>query len=604
MSIEEKQNFLRNNILDKGYDANVFVEFLIDKKGPDGADISNWELNDLENVVNEFINNMNNNKENKISSLSDFLSNEVNKNNNNNNNNNNINYNNNNNNEIQNLSEKNNNINNLEEKEKNNNQQNKNTNDDNNNNNYDNNNNTKNQKINSPKKEIENKEQNLTQTEKDYYECSKINLSNFCLTKDITITVSSPEKIDGGIFSKSYINYLITTIPFNYQVRRRYSDFEWLRNALLILYPGNILPPIPRKKYNVVDRFNEIETEKRKKGLEIFLNYLLNDSLIRNCSLLEDFLKLNEENFNNMKKNVKLKPLFLNEIKSLNGKIKININKENENNINIIKTYLNENEILFKKIGYSLKMLNLEFNSVIIRLKELSELFSLLFKSSTNEINFNQNNLLCFNLNNLLFNEWSENLKCQCNLMYFNLREFYKLNKNIYRSVKESLIKVENNKNMFYTNEKKLNNKKELLFNKGDISKWGIENQKNAIDNNELLKNKKKSFELMLTKETNNVLDLKKFYGYYLNMFYKEYDRIKYLNGFKHLDNNFVLYAQLIQHNIEWKSKLSEFIINIENEKKIQNKKENIYFPFELEEYLKNNNIKLNEENIENKNDN
>ena len=131
-------------------------------------------------------------------------------------------------------------------------------------------------------------------TEKDYYECSKINLSNFCLTNDITITVSSPEKIDGGIFSKSYINYLISTSPFNYQVRRRYSDFEWLRNALLILYPGNILPPIPRKKYNVVDRFNEIETEKRKKGLEIFLNYLLNDSLIRNCSLLEDFLKLNE----------------------------------------------------------------------------------------------------------------------------------------------------------------------------------------------------------------------------------------------------------------------------------------------------------------------
>jgi hypothetical protein len=249
-------------------------------------------------------------------------------------------------------------------------------------------------------------------------------------------------------------------------------------------------------------------------------------------------------------------------------------------------------------------MLNLEFNSVIIRLKELSELFNLLYKSSTNEINFNQNNLLCFNLNNLLFNEWSENLKCQCNLMYFNLREFYKLNKNIYRSVKESLIKVENNKNMFYTNEKKLNNKKELLFNKGDVSKWGIENQKNAIDNNELLKNKKKSFELMLTKETNNVLDLKKFYGYYLNMFFKEYDRIKYLNGFKHLDNNFELYAKLIQYNIEFKSKLNEFIFNIENEIKLKNNKENIYFPFELEEFLKTNNKKLNEENIENKNNN
>ena len=582
MSIEEKQNFLRNNILDKGYDANVFVEFLIEKKGPDGADVSNWEFSDLEKVVKEFINmnnnkenNLNNNKENKISSMSDFLSNEINKIENNN--------------EIKNSSENNNNNNINKIDEKNINQQDKNIND--------------NKNI-SQKKENEKQEQKLIpQNENEYYECCKLNLSKFCLSNDIKIVVSSPEKIDNGIFSKSYINYLITTFPFNYQVRRRYSDFEWLRNALLVLYPGNIIPPIPRKKYNVVDRFNEIGTEKRKKGLEIFLNYLLNDSLIRNCSLLEDFLKLNEENFNNKKKNLKLKPLFLNEIISLNGRIKIDINKEKENKINNIKTFLNESEILFKKIGNALKMLNLEFNSVIMRLKEISELFENLYKSSTNEINFNQNNLLCYNLNNLLFNEWSENLKCQCNLMYFNLREFYKLNKNIYRSVKESLNKVENNKNLFYSSEKKLNNKKEMLFNKGDVSKWGIENQKN-IDNNELLKNKKKSFELMLTKETNNVLDLKKFYGYYLNMFYKEYDRIKYLNGFKHLDNNFVLYAQLIQHNIEWKSKLSEFIINIENEKKIQNKKENIYFPFELEEYLKNNNIKLNEENIENKNNN
>ena len=582
MSIEEKQNFLRNNILDKGYDANVFVEFLIDKKGPDGADVSNWEFSDLEKVVKEFINmninkenNLNNNKENKISSMSDFLSNEINKIENNN--------------EIKNSSENNNNNNINKIDEKNINQQDKNIND--------------NKNI-SQKKENEKQEQKLIpQNENEYYECCKLNLSKFCLSNDIKIVVSSPEKIDNGIFSKSYINYLITTFPFNYQVRRRYSDFEWLRNALLVLYPGNIIPPIPRKKYNVVDRFNEIGTEKRKKGLEIFLNYLLNDSLIRNCSLLEDFLKLNEENFNNKKKNLKLKPLFLNEIFSLNGRIKIDINKEKENKINNIKTFLNESEILFKKIGNALKMLNLEFNSVIMRLKEISELFENLYKSSTNEINFNQNNLLCYNLNNLLFNEWSENLKCQCNLMYFNLREFYKLNKNIYRSVKESLNKVENNKNLFYSSEKKLNNKKEMLFNKGDVSKWGIENQK-TIDNNELLKNKKKSFELMLTKETNNVLDLKKFYGYYLNMFYKEYDRIKYLNGFKHLDNNFVLYAQLIQHNIEWKSKLSEFIINIENEKKIQNKKENIYFPFELEEYLKNNNIKLNEENIENKNNN
>lgn len=49
--IEQKQNYLRTNILDRGYDANEFVNFLVDKKGPDGADVSNWTFEDLQFVI-------------------------------------------------------------------------------------------------------------------------------------------------------------------------------------------------------------------------------------------------------------------------------------------------------------------------------------------------------------------------------------------------------------------------------------------------------------------------------------------------------------------------------------------------------------------------
>ena len=52
---EEKQQFLRENILDKKeIDANKFVEFLKEKKGEEGADISNWTMQDLKEVVKEF----------------------------------------------------------------------------------------------------------------------------------------------------------------------------------------------------------------------------------------------------------------------------------------------------------------------------------------------------------------------------------------------------------------------------------------------------------------------------------------------------------------------------------------------------------------------
>ena len=54
-SQEEKQIYLRQNILDKGYDTNLFVEFLIGKKGEAGADVGNWTMIDLQTVVKEFI---------------------------------------------------------------------------------------------------------------------------------------------------------------------------------------------------------------------------------------------------------------------------------------------------------------------------------------------------------------------------------------------------------------------------------------------------------------------------------------------------------------------------------------------------------------------
>ena len=51
-SQEEKQNFLRENILDQGYDTGMFVDFLINKKGEGGADVGNWSMSDLHIQMN------------------------------------------------------------------------------------------------------------------------------------------------------------------------------------------------------------------------------------------------------------------------------------------------------------------------------------------------------------------------------------------------------------------------------------------------------------------------------------------------------------------------------------------------------------------------
>jgi hypothetical protein len=46
-----------------------------------------------------------------------------------------------------------------------------------------------------------------------------------------------PEKQKGGLFASDFVTYLITIDTFETQVRRRYSDFDWLREKLILIFP-------------------------------------------------------------------------------------------------------------------------------------------------------------------------------------------------------------------------------------------------------------------------------------------------------------------------------------------------------------------------------
>ena len=64
---EIKQTYLRKEILEKNYDANLFLEFLITKKGEIASDINNWTIEELKTVVSEFKNTQNEVKKENIS---------------------------------------------------------------------------------------------------------------------------------------------------------------------------------------------------------------------------------------------------------------------------------------------------------------------------------------------------------------------------------------------------------------------------------------------------------------------------------------------------------------------------------------------------------
>jgi len=49
----EKQEYLRENILDKGADVNKFIEYIATVK-PDGENIDNWKMDELVKAVDEY----------------------------------------------------------------------------------------------------------------------------------------------------------------------------------------------------------------------------------------------------------------------------------------------------------------------------------------------------------------------------------------------------------------------------------------------------------------------------------------------------------------------------------------------------------------------
>ena len=49
-SLEEKQSFLRENILNKGFDGEEFMNFLVKLKGENANDLEKWTLDELKMV--------------------------------------------------------------------------------------------------------------------------------------------------------------------------------------------------------------------------------------------------------------------------------------------------------------------------------------------------------------------------------------------------------------------------------------------------------------------------------------------------------------------------------------------------------------------------
>ena len=69
-SIEEKQEYIRENILEKGFEANAFADYLVEQRGEEAANINNISMDDLRQAVKEFLEKIELDKKNNKKDLS------------------------------------------------------------------------------------------------------------------------------------------------------------------------------------------------------------------------------------------------------------------------------------------------------------------------------------------------------------------------------------------------------------------------------------------------------------------------------------------------------------------------------------------------------
>ncbi|XP_029954913.1 sorting nexin-7 [Salarias fasciatus] len=117
------------------------------------------------------------------------------------------------------------------------------------------------------------------------------------ITKDIFVTVDNPESQVTAI--ETFVMYRVVTRTTRsefdsceYEVRRRYQDFLWLRSKLEEAHPTLIIHPLPEKfvMKGMVERFNNDFIETRRKALHRFLNRISEHPILSYSQTFKVFL--------------------------------------------------------------------------------------------------------------------------------------------------------------------------------------------------------------------------------------------------------------------------------------------------------------------------
>ena len=393
--------------------------------------------------------------------------------------------------------------------------------------------------------------------------------------QNITINIKDLKEVNGGIFSKNYIIYIIETKPLGWIVQRRFSDFELLRKLLVKHYPFHRIEPLPNKKF-ISKQFDKDFNNKRINILDNFLNSIIKNESFKASEIIVSFLSLEDRNkFDNKFKELNNQITGeenVDDYKTLNGEIALSYDEKNENYFKNIQKYLKLQDETFIKLNQSLKIFNKNISSVCGNIDDIINNLSTLYNINSN-VSMKETITNSFEELQNLFKGWKKILISQNNLIKNRIKKFFKLINLSNNVFKEIIGKREELNTKFNSENTKLRFKKEKLYIIRDINKYEIEKDI-YVDNQRLIKDKKYAFNMMCTNETKNVSKIYKLLGYANKMAEDELKEMLKENSNKFIDN-FINFGKEFVQNIKDFSEIwnkFELFLNDIKEKNEKNK--------------------------------
>ena len=489
--LNQKKNLIQKEIIDKNFKKEQFMDFLSVKK-ENGGDLSTWTLEELQEIIKEFIDFHGNDEE-----LDDQSDQE------NNNNNNPTTH-------TKNLTS-----NDINES-----------------------------KIKEIEKELE--QSGDGNPISDIYHVRDIKTIK-CKTlekselndKNVVIEIRNPRVVQSkNLLKTSYIVYEIYTDVTGWYVDRRYSDFVWLRTALRKLFPNILCPPLPRKKLNYYRRFEMDFIEKRIVLFKKFINSILANETLKASEPLIAFLSIGNSNQFEAKKKELLNRVasnYVEDIKTLNGNLKLLEDQGNEEYYSNVMNYFTLQNSVFERINGNLKSYYQNMQNAYENIEEIQRDFESLKRLNKRIAMKDEITLSCEELA-VFFKNWKRIIYNQNQNFKKYIKDFFKYIGREDNCFEELLKNREDIKKQYDNLNLKIIAKKEKLWTTGDVTKYEIDPNEN-IDEDKLKNDKIYAMEKMCFKDNKSLANIKNQLMYSNWMNKEELKRLIEMNAKNYIEN-------------------------------------------------------------------